>query len=78
MNTIQISKLAGQNGIGVYESFSKKIRELYAQDFGAAFSWSGEDVIDFFLDVLTDCNYHQERKVIEVALKNFEDERTES
>ena len=45
MKTIQISKLSGQNGIGVYESFSKKIRELDAQNFGAAFSWNGEDVI---------------------------------
>ena len=71
MKTLQISKLAGQDKIGVYESFSKKIGELDTQDFGSAFSWNGEDAIKFFLEVLTDCNYHQERKAIEVALKNM-------
>lgn len=37
-------------------------------DISKAFEWNGEEIIDFFLDVLTDCNYHTERKKIEKAL----------
>ena len=68
--TIQISKHPIENKIEVYKNHHQKVGELKPSDFGTAFSWNGEDVINFFLDVLTDCNYHTERKQIEKALTN--------
>lgn len=72
MKSIQIDKDVNENKINVYENYGKKIAELDIQAFGTAFSWNGEKVIDFFLDVLTDCNYHTERKAIEKSLKEIE------
>ena len=67
--SIQISKEPNENKLCVYQNHNKKIGELEISDFGTAFNWNGEDVIDFFLDVLTDCNFHSERTAIERALE---------
>jgi len=69
MEKLQIHKHPTENKIEVYKNHHRKIGELYVSSFGTAFSWNGEDVIDFFLDVLTDCNYHTERKKIEQVIK---------
>jgi len=34
--------------------------------------WDGGKVIELFLDVLTDCNFHSERKAIENALEEHD------
>ena len=68
MKTIQLSKDTEANKIGVYQSHNKKIGELFPKDISQAFDWNGEEVINFFLDVLTDCNYHTERETIEEEL----------
>jgi hypothetical protein len=67
--SIQIAKDPTVNKINVYQNHGKKIGSLDVSNFGNAFSWDGEKAIEFFLDVLTDCNYHTERKTIEQALK---------
>ena len=69
--SIQIEKDPTEGKINVYQNHGKKIGSLNPSDFGQAFSWNGERAIDFFLDVLTDCNYHAERKAIEKALKEI-------
>lgn len=69
IKTIQISKHTTKNTICVYRNHSNIIAELNPSDFAAAFNWYGDEVITFFLDVLTDCNYHTERKIIESTLK---------
>ena len=66
--TIQISKEPSSNTINVFKDSNKKVGELSPSDFGTAFGWDGYAAIDFFLDVLTDCNYHLERKEIERAI----------
>jgi hypothetical protein len=69
MKTTQIVHDPERNRLNVYQSHQgKKIGEINVSDVSKAFGWNGEAVIDFFLDVLTDCNYHTERREIEEAL----------
>jgi hypothetical protein len=71
--SIQIAKEPNENKINVFKDHGEKVGALKVGDFGTAFSWNGEEVIDFFLEVLTDCNYHSERKAIEKALSPSKD-----
>ena len=68
MKTIQISKDPRSNNINIYQSYNNKIGSFDIPAFSEAFDWNGDEVINYFLDVLTDCNYHSERKVIEDAI----------
>ena len=67
--TIQIAVDPQEQKINVYQNHKEKVASLGIDKFSQAFDWNGEAVISFFLDVLTDCNYHSERKAIEKALK---------
>lgn len=67
-DTYQIAKDPTKNKINLYKNSGSKVGEFSISDFGTAFGWDGEAAIGFFLDVLTDCNYHTERKQIEQAL----------
>lgn len=74
MKSIQLAKDLKSNDIKVYQSYNKQIGSFDISKLSEAFSWNGEKVIEYFLDVLTDCNYHTERKQIETTLKTLKDE----
>lgn len=65
---LKLEKDTESNRINVFSNHGKKIGSFGVSEISQAFSWSGDEVIDLFLDVLTDCNYHSERKLIEQAL----------
>ena len=69
MKTLQLAKDIENNNINFYQSYNKKIGSFNISMFSEAFGWNGDEVIKYFLDVLTDCNYHSERKSIEETLK---------
>lgn len=70
---LKIAKEPNENTINVFNpSTQKKIGKLTVSEFGEGFSWNGEEVISFFMDVLTDCNYHTERRLIEMVIKKLE------
>ena len=71
MKTLQLAKDLKSNNIKVYQSYNKQIGSFDINKFSEAFSWDGDKVIQYFLDVLTDCNYHTERKAIQLTLKNL-------
>ena len=66
--SIQIAKDPTENKLNVFQGYGKKIGQVKISDVSEAFNWNGEEVTRFFLDVLTDCNYHSERKLIEQTL----------
>ena len=40
------------------------MKQINVTDISSQFEWNGDEVIQFMLDVLTDCNYHSEVKQI--------------